>query len=80
MHVGYQKLGTRVVLDTRKKEIGISGLRHANRSNIPFGDVQAIQLLDAGMKHARNAGSWHAYQINLVLNDTSRHNFLIWAA
>ena len=75
-HIGYAKFGTRVVLDTREKKILISGLRHANRPGIPFGNVQAIQLLDAGTKHAPKAGAWHAYQINLVLNDKSRYNLL----
>lgn len=75
-HIGFAKFGTRVILDTRKKKIVISGLRHANRSDIPFGDMQAIQLLDAGIKYAPKTGAWHAYQINLVFTDNSRYNLL----
>jgi hypothetical protein len=75
-HIGYSRFGTRVVLDSSKKKILISGLRHANRPDIPFESVQAIQLLDAGTKHAPKAGAWHAYQINLVLKDKLRYNLL----
>ncbi len=66
-YIGYAKYGTRAVLDSRMKEVVISGLRHTNRPDIPFETIQAIQLVDAEIKNACDAGSWHAFQVNLVL-------------
>lgn len=67
--------GARVVMDPRKRSISVSGLQHPAGLEIPFEHVAAIQRLDAGIK-GEESGSWHAYQINLVLKDQSRHNLL----
>jgi len=75
-YIVYAKLGTRIVLNPKTRKIQITGFRHGNGIEYAFDEVTSIQRLDAGVKSAPEVGSWHDYQINLVLSNGTRYNLL----
>jgi hypothetical protein len=75
-HIGYQRLGTRVRFNRTEQSVRITGFRHARGTTLPLKQIVAVQFCDAGIKHGD--GSWHAYQVNLVVESggISRQNLL----
>lgn len=74
---GFKRLGTRVQFDRSTRLASITGFRHRPGRTIRWDEIQAIQFCDAGRRVA-DSGSWHAYQVNLVLAapELSRINLL----
>ena len=75
-YIVYVKFGTSIIVHPKTRKIQITGFRHGNGIEYAFDEVTEIQRLDAGVKSAPEVGSWHDYQINLVLSNGTRYNLL----
>jgi len=60
--------GTRAVFDRANGRLSVTGARHGDGFNCALTELQAVQTCDAGDKFSD--GSWHAYQVNLVMRGT----------
>jgi len=67
----YRRFGTRARFDRGARRVVITGERHAGKTDYSFDDLCAVQFCDAGRKG--DEGSWHAFQVNLVLHGDPPH-------
>lgn len=77
-HIASAKLGTRVIINPITRKIQITGFRHAGGREFTFKEVESVQRIYEGVRGDKtiDAGSWTAYQINLVFTGGERYNLL----